>query len=642
MPSELQDVKLTAYALGELDEAERQAVEAQLGSSEEARQELAGTRAAAAILREALAAEPRHELSREQRQAVETEALRQRPRVRQRSLGFSRLEWGLMALAAGGIMLAIAIPSHLRARMAVPHRARTLPLGPPPATRDHGAILATEGTREQLRALGYSQDEGEVAFRSPSARFHTDAYDHLPENPFVLVAQDPRSTFSVDVDTASYSIVRRYLNEGQLPPKDAVRIEELVNYFPYRYAPPADDQPFAVHMDAAVCPWQPAHRLVRIALKGREIPPARRPPANLVFLLDVSGSMDAPDKLPLAQAALRLLVQQLGQHDRIAVVVYAGAEGLVLPSTRGSDKAAIREAIDALQPGGATHGSAGLRLAYETARAGFIQGGVNRVVLASDGDFNVGITSQGELVRLIEQQARTGVSLTVLGFGMGNLKDSTLEKLADHGNGNYAYVDSLDEARKVLVEQLGGTLVTIAQDVKLQVEFNPRRVQAYRLIGYENRALAHQDFEDDRKDAGEIGAGHTVTALYELVPPGDDVPAPPAAPLKYQQPTIPRPGPESAELLTLRLRYKQPGSDGSRLIEAPLGDASVAFEQAQADFRFAAAVAGFGLLLRESPHRGDLSYDAVLRWARGSLGAEEDRTELVGLVERARALSPRP
>jgi Ca-activated chloride channel family protein len=443
------------------------------------------------------------------------------------------------------------------------------------------------------------------------------------------------------VDTASYSIVRRFLSEGQLPPKDAVRVEELINYFPYAYAPPRDGRPFAVHMDTTACPWEADHRLVRIGIKGRELPPGQRPPSNLVFLLDVSGSMDQPNKLPLVKAAMRLLVEQLGARDRVAIAVYAGSEGLALPSTPGSEKAAILSAIESLSPGGTTHGSAGIRLAYETAAESFIDGGVNRVILATDGDFNVGVTNQGDLVRLIEDKAKSGVFLTALGFGMGNLKDSTLEKLADHGNGNYAYIDSLAEARKVLVEQAGGTLVTIAKDVKLQIEFNPAHVKAFRLIGYENRVLAHQDFNDDTKDAGDIGAGHTVTALYEVVPPGVAVSIPGVDPLKYQEASRPIAGSDTGEILTLKLRYKEPAGQRSSLIEVPLTDSGHAFEAASPELRFAAAVAAFGMILRDSPHKGDADFGKVREWAAGALGQDRGglRAEFLQMVDQARALS---
>ncbi|HXK58271.1 MAG TPA: von Willebrand factor type A domain-containing protein [Acidobacteriota bacterium] len=446
--------------------------------------------------------------------------------------------------------------------------------------------------------------------------FNTESYDYQDDNEMTAVAKDPLSTFSIDVDTASYSNVRRFIREGRLPPPDAVRIEEMVNYFPYQYEPPTDHSPFSVHTEVAQAPWAPAHRLVRIALKGRELPSAERPDANLVFLLDVSGSMATPTKLPLVKQAMRLLVEELKPTDRVTIVVYAGASGLVLPSTPGSEKQRILDALERLQAGGSTNAGAGIDLAYREAVANFNPRGVNRVILATDGDFNVGITNQGELVRLLQQHAAKGVYLTALGFGMGNYKDSMLEKLADKGNGNYAYIDSLNEARKVLVEQIGGTLVTIAKDIKIQVEFNPLEVTAYRLIGYENRVMAHQDFDDDRKDAGEIGAGHTVTALYEVVPTGVPIDLPQGEPLKYQKKS-PAATP-SGELLTVKLRYKLPNEDTSRRLEVPVVGRLQTFEQASEDFRFAAAVAGFGMILRNSPFKGSATFQSMLEIAETS------------------------
>ncbi|HEV3343329.1 MAG TPA: VWA domain-containing protein [Pirellulales bacterium] len=472
---------------------------------------------------------------------------------------------------------------------------------------------------------------------------NTESYDRIDENPFLEVRQNPLSTFSIDVDTASYANVRRFLNGGSLPPKDAVRIEEMLNYFTYHYAPPADDRPFAVNAEVAGCPWEPKHRLLRIALKGREIDLDNRPASNLVFLIDVSGSMDNPAKLPLLKSALHLLIDKLAENDRVAMVVYAGSSGLVLPSTSGLNKETIRAALDQLQAGGSTNGGSGIQLAYQVAREKFIRGGTNRVILCTDGDFNVGVTDQGSLTRLIEEEAKSGVFLSVLGFGAGNLKDSTMEKLADRGNGNYAYIDTPNEARKVLVEQLGGTLVTIAKDVKLQIEFNPRKLAAYRLIGYENRLLRAEDFNDDKKDAGEIGAGHTVTAVYELVPAGAEVSTSKVDELKYQRTGAHGEGAFNDELLTLKLRYKEPDGDKSKLIESVVKDAAESYARASEDFRFAAAVAGFGLLLRDSQYKGDLTWGAVLELAAASRGADESgyRTEFVELVKRATAISGR-
>ncbi|MEI8312400.1 MAG: VWA domain-containing protein, partial [Verrucomicrobiota bacterium] len=366
-------------------------------------------------------------------------------------------------------------------------------------------------------------------------KFNTEAYDVVQENVFLDAKANPLSTFSIDVDTASYANVRRFLNSDQLPPAGAVRIEELINYFPYSYPQPDAEVPFSVSVETARPPWAPEHELVRIGIKGRELEARNRPASNLVFLVDVSGSMQPENKLPLLKRSLRALVENLGDEDRVAVAVYAGSSGLVLPPTPGSDKRRIRAAIDQLGAGGSTNGAQGIRLAYETARENFLKEGNNRVILCTDGDFNVGTTSQSSLVKLIEKERASGVFLSVLGFGDGNLKDSTMEKLADKGNGNYAYIDSFSEGRKVLVEEMGGTLFTIAKDVKIQVEFNPARVAGYRLIGYENRLLAKEDFNNDKKDAGEIGAGHAVTALYEVVPAGKSLPGGNSVdPLKYQ------------------------------------------------------------------------------------------------------------
>jgi len=471
--------------------------------------------------------------------------------------------------------------------------------------------------------------------------FNTESYGLIEENRFLETTENPLSTFSIDVDTASYANVRRFLNQGQRPPRDAVRIEELVNYFRYDYPGPAGREPFGASIEIAECPWNVAHRLARIGLKGREIDRGRREPSSLVFLLDVSGSMNQPNKLPLLQASLGLLVDELDDRDRVAIVVYAGASGLVLPSTSGSSRGEIRAALARLSAGGSTNGGEGLRLAYETARQNFVRGGTNRVILATDGDFNVGVTSQAELLSLIEDDARRGIFLTALGFGMGNYQDSTLEMLADKGNGNYAYIDDLREARKVLVEELTGTLVTIAKDVKIQVEFNPAEVGAYRLIGYENRMLRKEDFNDDRKDAGEIGAGHTVTALYEIVPASArrDVDLPSVDPLRYQQGPALTESARRGELFTLKLRYKEPEGERSRLLEFPAVDAGA--RRGSPDFEFAAAVAGFGMLLRGSEQAGDFTYRDVRELAAGAIGRSEGREyrrEFAELVSRAASL----
>lgn len=481
----------------------------------------------------------------------------------------------------------------------------------------------------------------------PDTVHNTEAYDKIVENPFLKAYDNPLSTFSIDVDTASYSNARRFLTAGQLPPPGAVRVEEFLNYFTYNYPQPKDDVPFSVTTEAVRCPWNSENVLVRVGLKGREIHRKERPATNLVFLIDVSGSMSDANKLPLVRESLKLMVRELGDRDRVAIVVYAGSTGLVLPSTGGDRKQTILEAIDRLDAGGSTNGAAGITLAYQVAKESFIKGGVNRVVLATDGDFNVGVTSQDELTRLIEEKAKTNIFFSALGYGMGNLKDSTLEKLADKGNGNYSYIDTLAEARKVLVEQMSGTLVTIAKDVKIQIEFNPLKVESYRLLGYENRIMAAEDFNNDKKDAGEIGAGHTVTALYELVPVGKPVgiiadTLPKVNPSKYQQPRkmIAAAAPAAAELFTLHLRYKQPDATESKEIVKPQKDDVRDYAKASADTKFAAAVAAFGMVLRQSAYRGTATYDAVLELAQEGIGRDTGgyRREFLELVRKAREL----
>lgn len=471
-----------------------------------------------------------------------------------------------------------------------------------------------------------------------------DKYDLIVEKAFVPVREQPLSTFSIDVDTASYSKTRMYLlQQNALPPIDAVRIEELVNYFEYDYSPPVGDQPFSINVEVANSPWHPQHRLARIGLKGREIL-QQRPSSNLVFLLDVSGSMDNPNKLPLVKQGLRLLTSQLSENDRVAIVVYAGAAGLVLPPTHGDNKRQIVEALDQLHAGGSTNGGEGIQLAYQVAKQNFITGGVNRVILCSDGDFNVGTTSTGALVRLAEEQAKAGVYLSVLGFGMGNHNDAMMEDLSNKANGNYAFIDSEAEARKVLCEQINSTLVTIAKDVKIQIEFNPAHVAAYRLIGYENRHLEAHEFNDDKKDAGEIGAGHTVTALYEIVPTGEagDTGIPTIDPLKYQKAQPVTTG--SDELMTVKLRYKQPDGDKSQLIVTPVKNTLVQFGEATSDFQFATAVAAFGMLLRKSEHLTNTNYASILEIANATRGEDKHgyRREFIEMVTTAGRLAGEP
>ncbi len=496
---------------------------------------------------------------------------------------------------------------------------------------------ATAGPSAEAPVAAASERRADESAPSTNA----EGYQPIEDNSFVRVKQEPLSTFSIDVDTASYANVRRFLNHNALPPRDAVRIEELLNYFTYDDPPPAGDDPFSVNIEVAGCPWNAEHRLARIGLMGKRIDNDQRPMSNLVFLLDVSGSMDQPNKLPLLKASLQKMVRHLGENDRVAIVVYAGASGLVLPSTSCARQSEILAALEQLRAGGSTNGGAGIQLAYDEAVKHFIEGGTNRVILATDGDFNVGLADRGELIRLIESKAKSGVFLSVLGFGMGNIKDGTLETLADKGNGHYAYIDSPREARKVLVDEMGATLVTIAKDVKIQVEFNPARVGAYRLIGYENRLLRNQDFNDDTKDAGEIGAGHHVTALYELVPPGKDHNVPATDPLEFQKPAAPGASEARGESLIVKLRYKPPTGDTSKLLKRGVVDEGYGYAEASDDLKFASAVAGFGMLLRGSPHKGTLTYAAVLELGSASEGKDPSgyRREFLDLVRKAKSLS---
>ncbi|MBE9227711.1 VWA domain-containing protein [Phormidium sp. LEGE 05292] len=472
---------------------------------------------------------------------------------------------------------------------------------------------------------------------------NTEQYNRIEDNQFVTVKNQPLSTFSIDVDTASYSNVRRFINEGQLPPKDAVRIEEMINYFTYDYPQPNGDRPFAITTEISQTPWNPKHKLVQIGLQGKRIASENIPPSNLVFLIDVSGSMEEPNKLPLLQTSFRLLTNQLTAKDKVSIVVYAGNAGLVLPPTPGNEKQKIISAIYKLKAGGSTAGGEGIKLAYDIAKKNFLPSGNNRVILATDGDFNVGVSSDSELVRLIENYRNQGVFLTVLGFGMGNLKDSKMEQLADKGNGNYAYIDDLQEAKKVLVTQMGGTIFTIAKDVKIQVEFNPTKVQAYRLIGYENRALQAEDFKNDKKDAGELGAGHSVTALYEIIPVGvkSDVKLTQVDPLRYQQNQVDSQAYKNNELMLVKLRYKAPKDTTSELITQPLIDGNVSFTNASNNLKFAAAVAEFGMILRESEFKGAANFDQVLDLARQSKDVDLAgyRTEFISLVEKTKSLA---
>ena len=468
-----------------------------------------------------------------------------------------------------------------------------------------------------------------------SGGHNTEEYHRIYETGFLPALTNPLSTFSIDVDTASYANIRRFLNRHQRPLKDAVRIEEMINYFDYAYPLPKRGRPFSITSEISSCPWNSAHRLVHLGLQGRKLTAEKTPASNLVFLIDVSGSMGSNEKLPLLQAAFKLLVNQLGTKDRITIVVYAGAAGVVLPAVSGDRKAEITAAVDRLHAGGSTAGGEGIRLAYKIAKENMIQGGNNRIILATDGDFNVGVSSTSELVRLLEERRKEGIYLTILGFGMGNYKDARLEQLADKGNGVYYYIDNLLEAKKVFVNDMRGTLFTIAKDVKIQVEFNPAKVKAYRLIGYENRIMKKEDFADDEKDAGELGAGHTVTVLYEIIPFGSDEEIPGRGELKYQQNTIDPAAFKSREIMTVKLRYKNLREKKSRLIVHELADVSIDPVRASYAFKFSAAVAEFGMLLRDSEFKAGASYQGVMDLAKAGRGPDPYgyRAEFIQLVE---------
>lgn len=473
------------------------------------------------------------------------------------------------------------------------------------------------------------------------AQYHnTESYNYIEENGYKLTTVNPLSTFSVDVDAASYSNVRRFLMSGQKPDKGAVRVEEMINYFHYDYPNPDNGQPFSITTEIGDCPWS-KNKLVHIGLQGERIEKENLPASNLVFLLDVSGSMDQPNKLPLLKKSFKMLVNELGDRDRIAIVVYAGAAGVVLNSTTADNSTEILEALEKLNAGGSTAGGAGIKLAYKVAQENFIEGGNNRVILATDGDFNIGMSSDAAMKNLIEEKRKTGIFLTCLGFGTGNLQDSKMETLADKGNGNYAYIDNLLEAKKVLVTEIGATLITLAKDVKIQVEFNPNVVESYRLIGYENRLLNEEDFNDDTKDAGEIGAGHSVTALYEVVMKGEgDGTTPSVDPLRYQQNDGEARTKYGDELLTVKFRYKAPDGDVSKLIERNLKNKITSWGKLSDNFKFSAAVAGFGMLLRESEYKGTMLFDKVIELANASKGEDKNgyRAEFIRLVDAAKMI----
>jgi Ca-activated chloride channel homolog len=470
--------------------------------------------------------------------------------------------------------------------------------------------------------------------------FNTEDYSTIQENGFKSVLNQPLSTFSIDVDNASYSNIRRFINMGQLPPKDAVRIEEMINYFNYDYKQPKGEKPFSVTTEIASCPWNINHNLLLIGLQGKEIGKENIPPSNLVFLLDVSGSMESPNKLPLVKSALKMLVNQLRPQDKVSIVVYAGAAGMVLDATPGSNKKKIIEAIDNLNAGGSTAGGEGLKLAYKIADENRIEKGNNRIILATDGDFNVGVSSDSEMEQIVTAEREKGIFITVLGFGMGNYKDNKLEIISDKGNGNYSYIDNLQEARKILIKEFGGTLFTIAKDVKLQIEFNPANVKAYRLVGYENRLLNAEDFKNDKKDAGEMGSGHQVTALYEIIPVGVEESIPDIDPLKYQKKERVNNGDNSNEVATLKFRYKKPDESSSIADSITIDEPKNKQAATSSNFKLTAGIAQFGMLLRNSEFKGNSTVENTVELIKTGRGNDEEGYigEMIRMIESAQAL----
>ncbi len=493
------------------------------------------------------------------------------------------------------------------------------------------------GSNSKLKAARNSYQNKPMYFSQTDSDYNREGYDKIEENPFLKVTDNPLSTFSIDVDAASYSNIRRFLHDDELPPAGVVRIEEMINYFTYQYPQPTGDLPFSINTELASCPWNTKHKLMMIGLQGKLISSEDLPASNLVFLIDVSGSMTDENKLPLVQASLKLLTDQLRPQDKVSLVVYAGNAGLVLPPTKGDKKTTIKDAISKLEAGGSTAGGEGIQLAYKVAKQNFIEGGNNRVILCTDGDFNVGLSSDDALETLIEKERESGVFLTVLGYGMGNYQDAKMQKLADKGNGNHAYIDGISEANKVLVHEFGGTLFTIAKDVKLQVEFNPAKVQGYRLIGYENRMLAKEDFNNDKKDAGELGSGHTVTALYEIIPAGIatvefiNIDA-----LRYTK-TEKSSNNFGSELLNIKLRYKLPNGDKSQLIQQPVMDIANGSVAISDNFKLAASVAEFGMLLRNSSYKSEATYTTAKQMATEAVGEDKEgyRKELIQLIQKA-------
>jgi Ca-activated chloride channel family protein len=653
---ELLAARSTAYVLGEMTVEQSEAFEAELQESADLRAEVEEVRAMSELLKgefergdvmlpgsfkkaiEDAAAKQSAAKTAENNAGPKGELIELPVKpVRKRRWG----AWALLAATLGALSMGVFATNSMRTPSPTGYRTDiSYVQAPVPLAAAPAPYPQKEGQTDSPRMAKGKMDFWGAAPPPPpgteALQHNTNAFDHYAENPFMRVSVEPRSTFSIDVDTASYALVRAQIEAGRRPDKGSVRIEELVNYFSYNYPQPQGEHPFSVSLDMAAAPWAPSHKLVRIGLMGKRVTLEQQDGVNLVFLVDTSGSMAGPNRLPLVVEGLKLLVNKLGDRDRIAIVTYAGSAGLVLPSTPVSRKSEILAALGRLNAGGSTNGGEGIDLAYKVAAGNFMRGGVNRVILATDGDFNVGTTSQDALVDMVQQKAKTGVFLSVLGFGMGNYKDSTLEKIADKGNGNYAFVDNATEARRVLVEGLG-TLVTIAKDVKLQVEFNPAEVEAFRLIGYENRVMAHQDFNDDKKDAGELGSEHTVTALYEIVPKGGTVQGAAVDSLKYQERPEPGGNAVKGEILTVKLRYKAPEGNESRLLEQVLKNGD---DSASPDFKFAAAVASFGMLLRGSEHKGASTWSGVLDLAEAGAASDETgrRRELIALVKKASEL----
>lgn len=675
MSKYLDDPRLTAYALGELPATEAKEFEMEIKNDEIAKKEIESIQKQAGLLKTELSKESEPRLTFEQREEVLPKekkswfwsfglgtAVTAMLAIVVYQNAFQTMNEGdlsqvdkvfnkadeLLDVAEEEQVLADAAVVEMKKEVAAPAkiaqaRGRRVKLAKKKSVQRTMAPMAESmsfGSADAMKG-GAGFVGGIIAPQPiPGGPANTESYTEAKYNEFIRVIDNPLSTFSIDVDTASYSNMRRFVNNGTLPPKDSVKVEEFINYFNYKYPAPKGDTPFSVNMEVAASPWNKDYKLVRVGLKGKEIALHERPTSNLVFLLDVSGSMSAPNKLPLLKESMKMLLRKLDERDRIAIVVYAGASGLVLKSTPANKKVEILRSLNNLQAGGSTNGGAGIELAYKTAMEGYVKGGINRVILATDGDFNVGTTGRGQLLELIKEKAKSKIFLTVLGLGMGNYKDDTLETLAQNGNGNYAYIDNMNEAKKVLNEDLSGTLMTIAKDVKIQVEFNPEKVSAYRLVGYENRMLKARDFNDDKKDAGEIGAGHTVTAFYEVVPAGVEFKGPGIDKLKYQKVAEKKAETPkltgSKEMLTVKLRYKAPEGDKSKKIEFPLVDTNKKFDSASEDFRFAAAVATYGQILRKD-ERVELKLSDVLSMAKKSKGEDKYgyRQEFLELVELA-------